>query len=188
VALIPLRCHTCGSRAEVELTEFEQRNLRGQGFITRQCKECRGNTRWVRYEAAVVARLADADQAGQLRGRVLLIDDDEAILNILQKALSRERFDLVAANSAREAITLLARGNYDVIVSDIRMPEFDGKELFRFLDRHMPELKEKVIFLTGDTGNPDTMQFLEEMQRPYLTKPIDMPALIELVRFYLPQA
>ena len=52
----------------------------------------------------------------------------------------------------------------------------------------MPVLKEKVIFLTGDTGNPDTMQFLEEMQRPYLTKPIDMPALIELVRFYLPQA
>ena len=182
-----VRCHTCGALAEVELTYVEERDLRAQGLFRRYCNECRGNSLWDVLEAPRPSRLPDAE-VELSRGRILLIDDDESILTILGKALTQEHFDLETASSARAAITRLARRDYDVILSDIRMPEFDGKQLFKFLDQHMPEYKERVIFLTGDTGNPETMEFLEKANCPYLVKPIDIPALFGLINRFLPQS
>jgi len=121
------------------------------------------------------------------RGRILLIDDDDAILSILGKALGKEQFELEMATSGRDAVTRLARGDYDVIISDIRMPGLDGRELFRFLDEHLPEAKERVVFITGDIGNPDTVAFLQEANRPYLAKPLDIAALLEIVKPFLPK-
>jgi DNA-binding response OmpR family regulator len=78
------------------------------------------------------------------------------------------------ATSARQAVMLPARGDYDLILPDVRMSEFDGKQLFRFLDEHMPKYRNRLILLTGDTGNPETMLFLEKNRTPYLTKPLDI--------------
>lgn len=181
------RCHTCGSRGEVLMTEVEERKLRADGYLTRFCRECRGNTRWDHYQSAADAHLKDAEPEEGLRGRVLLIDDDEDILLVIGKALTSEEYDLETATSARKAVQMLARGDYDVIVSDIRMPDFDGKQLFQFLDEHLPESKERVIFLTGDTGNPHTLEFLQQVKRPYLAKPVDLPRLLELVRQFMPR-
>lgn len=182
-----LRCQTCGLRIELALSDTDKRGLRGQGYLTRYCRECRGNTQWHLYESAASVRLADVEPGQELRGSILLIDDDEDVLTILGKALTRENFDLTVAVSAREAITRLARADYDVILSDIRMPGFDGKQLFQFLEQHLPENKERVIFITGDLANPETASFLKEAKRPYLAKPIDIPALLEALRPYLPQ-
>jgi CheY-like chemotaxis protein len=181
-----LRCQNCGLRVTGPLSDSDRRTLRGLGYLSRYCRECRGNTRWLLHESPGAARLTEAPAEEEVRARILLIDDDEAILTILGKALSREQFDLEMATSGRDAVTRLARGDYDIILSDIRMPNFDGKQLFEFLDEHLPEAKERVIFLTGDIGNPETLAFLEEAKRPYLPKPIDIPALLELVRPYLP--
>lgn len=181
------RCHTCGSRTEIMVSELEERKLRGDGYLTHFCRECRGNTRWDLYQTLTPVHLTDAEPSEELRGHILLIDDDEDILRVIGKALSAELYDLETANSARKAAQLLVRGDYDVILSDIRMPEFDGKQLFHFLDEHLPELKDRVIFLTGDTGNPKTLEFLLQTKRPYLPKPIDIPALLELVRQYAPK-
>jgi CheY-like chemotaxis protein len=171
----------------VTLSETDKRTLRGLGYLSRFCRECRGNTRWIPYASSSGGPLlADAVPEEQVRGRVLLIDDDETILTILGKALGKEQFELEMATSGRDAVTRLARGEYDVILSDIRMPGLDGKQLFQFLDEHLPEAKERVIFLTGDLGNPDTVTFLQESKRPYLGKPVDIPALIDLIKPFLP--
>lgn len=182
-----LRCHTCGVRVDINLSETDKRRLRGEGYLTRYCRECRGNTRWELYESTAPARLVDAGPEAELGGRVLLIDDDENVLLILGKALGREQLDVQVATSAREAITLLARGDYDVVISDIRMPGFDGTQLFQFLDEHLPEAKERVVFITAHRNDPETAAFLQEAKRPYLAKPIDIPALLEMIRPYLPQ-
>jgi CheY-like chemotaxis protein len=182
VAKTTLRCHTCGSRAEIYLSETDSRLLSVQGYLNRNCHPCRGNTRWQVYEIAQPARLAAVEAEAPLGGRILLIDDDKDILTILEKALGREQFDLEVARSAREAVTLLARSDYDLILSDIRMPDFDGIQLFHFLDQHLPESRERVIFITADLSNPDTLTFLKAAKRPYLSKPIDIPALLETVR------
>jgi len=181
------RCHSCGSRGEVLMTEVEERKLRSDGSLTRFCRECRGNTRWDLYQSMADVHLSEAEPEEALHGRVLLIDDDEDILLVIGKALSSEQYDLETATSARKAVQLLARGDYDVILSDIRMPDFDGKQLFEFLDEHLPESKERVIFLTGDIGNPKTLEFLQQVKRPYLAKPVDLPRLLELVRQFMPR-
>ncbi len=179
---IRIRCHNCGTRAEVILVPTELERLREAGTLARFCRECRGQTRWEFVEGPPPAHLADTEPEAPVRGSILLIDDDESILTILDKALSAEHFDVEVASSGREAVQLLARGEYSLILSDIRMPTFDGQQLFAFLDEHMPEAKEKVIFLTGDTGNPKTLDFLNQVKRPYLTKPLDIPTLIKMVR------
>lgn len=177
-----LRCYNCGARTDVELNDSEERALRLEKVVYRFCQECFGKTKWVPVESSVPTRLADADLAGELVGKVLLIDDDESILTVVGKILKRQKLDLDVASSARQALNMLARNDYDLILSDIRMPDFDGKQLFRFLEEHMPEAKARVIFLTGDTGNPQTVEFLEEAQAPYLIKPVDIPALLTMVR------
>ncbi len=181
---IPLRCQGCGGRAEVEAGEGELQSLRSQGALTRYCKQCRGQSRWTEEKASGGGGFR-AEYATPVAGptpAVLLIDDDPSILIILKKALSQEDLALDCAESARRAVQMLARDDYHLILSDIRMPDFDGKQMFAFLEEHQPHYRGRVVFLTGDTGNPDTMKFLEEAQCPYLSKPIDIPALIQLLR------
>lgn len=179
-----LRCHNCGTRGEFDLSDMEERNLREWQTLTRACPTCIADTSWEPYDAPGGGRKADP-HSGSTRGRVLLIDDDEDIRYILGKALTREHFEFDAAPSARDALTRLARTDYDVILSDIRMRDFDGKQLFQFLEEHLPECKDRVVFLTGDVGNPDTMSFLENVRRPYFAKPVDLPGLMTVLRGYI---
>ena len=185
---VQLRCPTCNSKADAEISQMEEQHLQSQGFLTRYCNRCRGQIRWVQQQATVSSFRggpATATTAAPLRASVLIIDDDESILAILRKALSNEEMELDLANSGRIAVQLLGRGDYDLVLSDVRMPEFDGKQLFQFLDQNLPEYRTKVIFLTGDTGNPDTLKFLEDSGCPYLSKPLDLPKLLELLRLKL---
>ena len=183
MALVHLRCQTCGTQAEADLGETELQRSRAQGYVSRFCNRCRGQARWqIQQSSSTSFRSEYVTPAAPLHASVLLIDDDESILKVLQKALSNEELELDVANSGRKAVQFLTRGDYDLILSDIRMPEFDGKQLFAFLDQNLPQYKAKVIFLTGDTGNPETMRFLEETQCSYLTKPVDIPALLALLR------
>ncbi len=169
----------------MELTESEAEALRREGYVNRACRECAGVSHWEPHESAeaghsVAAALTESP------GQVLIIDDDESLLAVLSKALGRMKFDVYTAHSARSALTLLARHDFDVVLSDIRMPEFDGKQLLAFLDEHMPDSKDRVIFITADVGNPETMEFLHRVQRPYIGKPLDIPLLLETIRPFVP--
>ncbi|MGH9792462.1 MAG: response regulator [Candidatus Acidiferrales bacterium] len=183
MARIRLRCQVCSSRTETELGHNELQRLRSQGSLVRFCNQCRGQARWVEEQAGGGAfRSEFADSAGAKQPVVLVIDDDPSIMAILKKALSQEDLAFDCADSARKAVEMLARDDYDLILSDIRMPDFDGKQLFVFLSQHQPHYQGRVVFLTGDTGNPETMAFLEESQCSYLSKPLDLQALSKLLR------
>jgi CheY-like chemotaxis protein len=65
-----------------------------------------------------------------LKPRVLLVDDDQEVLSVLAKALSAEALDVETAGSGRLALNLLVREDFDLILCDVRMPDFDGKQLF----------------------------------------------------------
>ncbi len=177
---VTLRCSFCGTRASVQLNEMQRRSLDLHNHIARVCSNCGGTTNW---EPVLTSGPIFSGGPAEVSGpRVLLIDDDEAILAVLRKALDSFHWDVETANSARDAAMSLTRTDYDVIVSDIRMPGFDGKQLFEFLDKHLPEYKKRVVFLTGDTGTPSTMEFLQKTGAPYLTKPVDLNALVEMIK------
>lgn len=189
MARFHLRCVSCSTRNEADLSEIEEQSLRMQNYLTRFCARCRGQTRWEGQPVAAGSgfRAEYAAPPPPQQASVLLIDDDEAILKILQKALGHDDYQLELANSARKATQLLSRGDYDLVISDVRMPEFDGKQLFAFLDQNLPEYRDRVIFVTGDTGNAETLEFLKQSQRPYLSKPLNLQRLLKLVRTVLKQ-
>lgn len=178
--LVQLRCYNCGTQAEFPLSDFEERKLAELGFLARSCKGCGSTTRWDPVEPGTHGHV-DVAEPSPVRRRIILIDDDENILTVFGKALKQKGFDVETALSARDALTRLARGRYDVILSDIRMPGFDGKQLFAFLDEHLPADRDRVAFLTGDIANPETSEFLQQTKVPYLVKPFSLPALLDLI-------
>lgn len=92
-----------------------------------------------------------------------------------------EHYNVIAAASADEAIENLQISDFDVIVSDICMPGFDGRNLYRFLIAYLPSYTDKVLFLTGDRSEK-TLRFLKESGCPYLFKPFDMHQLQSRIR------
>jgi CheY-like chemotaxis protein len=75
------------------------------------------------------------------------------------------------ATNGHLALEKLQTRVYDLILSDLRMPECDGPALYHELQHRQPQLCQRVIFLTGDTLSPEAQAFLEQVGTPLLTKP-----------------
>jgi CheY-like chemotaxis protein len=109
------------------------------------------------------------------RGRVLIVDDDLAIVTALARLLVREH-DVVALQSARSALERLHAGErFDVILSDLDMPEMTGPELFREIHQLDPQQHACIVAITGGHPSP-------ELGVPVLQKPLDPEALRYAVR------
>ena len=102
---------------------------------------------------------------------ILIIDDEPSIASGLKRLLSRDGYTVETVANGRMALMKLREHSYDLLLSDMRMPEIDGPSLYRTLERQYPHLLRRVIFLTGDTLNPETKLFLDQSAAPCLTKP-----------------
>lgn len=104
-------------------------------------------------------------------GRALVVDDEPDLADALGDLLRREGLAVDIALSAREAQARLAAGRYDVILSDMLMPEASGADLYRWIAAEQPEAAARTGFVTGDTLGADVAAFLAETRRPVLEKP-----------------
>jgi CheY-like chemotaxis protein len=102
---------------------------------------------------------------------ILIIDDEPSIASGLKRLLSRDGYIVETVANGHMALTKLRERSYDLLLSDMRMPEIDGPSLYRMLEQEYPHLLRRVIFLTGDTLNPETKMFLDQSAVPCLTKP-----------------
>ncbi|MGH8598835.1 MAG: response regulator, partial [Gammaproteobacteria bacterium] len=75
------------------------------------------------------------------------------------------------ARGGKEALERLAQRGYGVVVTDLRMPDLDGRALFGEIQRRWPPLAEKVIFVTGDNLSREIREFLVKSGRPLIEKP-----------------
>jgi CheY-like chemotaxis protein len=186
MARIQVRCHSCGSRAEIDMNPAEARDLHQTGYAFHPCRVCRGPTRHdfvgdSPNQSQLGFSVRELVEEKPPAGRVFVIDDDSDIRIVLGKTLAGAGYEVVTAESGRDAMSVLAREDFEVILSDVRMPELDGPSLFGFLEKHLPAAKARVIFVTGDLSNPETMRFLNESGRPYLPKPVNLAQLLALV-------
>lgn len=90
---------------------------------------------------------------------------------MLSTILGDAGHQVVTAASAREALQRMNSAHFDVILVDMRMPEFDGRALFREIERRWPERARRVVFVTGDTLSPTLREFAAECGRPVIEKP-----------------
>jgi len=122
--------------------------------------------------------MAVATEAAGLQGRRALVVDDEAfLLECLVDALQIWGMEVVSASQGEEAIQHLEAGEFDLIVSDIRMPGLSGVDLFKWLQVHRAAMTRRILFTTGDSFDAKTRDFLETSQVPYLGKPFDLAPL-----------
>lgn len=113
---------------------------------------------------------------------LLLIEDERSVLNFLRTALERHGYGCKTATSALEGITLLEGGQFIGVISDMRTPGgATGADVHAWIVANRPELKDKVLFITGDTVNEETMKALNDTGVPYIEKPFRVHQLISTV-------
>ncbi|MGH7512214.1 MAG: ATP-binding protein [Gemmatimonadales bacterium] len=113
--------------------------------------------------------------------RVLVVDDEPHILHYMHATLDAWGHVPVVARNGREGLELADREAFDLVISDLRMPELSGREFYEELARRHPALAARLIFSTGDTVRGDTLAFLESLDRPYLHKPFSLAELRTLL-------
>ncbi len=112
---------------------------------------------------------------------VLVVEDEASLRNLLSDALAEAGFLLETASTGEEAVSLLEIRHFDAVVSDIKMPGIGGRELYLYIQKHHPEIAEKVIFITGDVLSKDTQSFLQITNNRFIEKPFDVDALVAML-------
>jgi signal transduction histidine kinase/ActR/RegA family two-component response regulator len=123
----------------------------------------------------------------RIRGkRVLVVEDEEDVAVVLQRILTQDGHRVFWAENGQMALNHLAQASvsgteFDLIISDIKMPGLSGPALFARLHDESPELCRRMVFLTGDTMSPGTRDFLQGIDAPYLTKPFTISDLRRII-------
>jgi len=110
--------------------------------------------------------------------RALVVDDEGEIAEVLADFLTLEgyRCDVAVGGAAAKAV--LERGpDFDLVVSDLRMPDIDGPALHGWIEANRPDLLDRVAFATGDTLGSAAARFLARVRRPVLEKPFTPEAV-----------
>jgi nitrogen-specific signal transduction histidine kinase/CheY-like chemotaxis protein len=137
--------------------------------------------------AEIVAEVRRAAAPKARPSTILVVDDELAIREMIRDALEQHKHTVDVVESGHAALEAIKKKTYDVIVSDMKMPEMDGQELFSRISSDHPELVKRVVFTSGDTVSAETRGFFEKSGRPYILKPFKITDLIESVERVIPQ-
>ncbi len=123
-----------------------------------------------------------AQAAISASGPILLIEDEPSVIAFLRAALERKGYAVVNASSGEQGLQQLSSGQYAGVISDIRMPgAVNGAEVHAWIQKNRPELKARIILISGDTANSETQAFLARSGTPCIEKPFRVQQLISLV-------
>ena len=113
---------------------------------------------------------------------VLLIEDEPSIMALVSATLERSGYDVVCVESGAEALRLLEKGQFLGVVSDMRTPGgVDGAQVHSWISANRPDLVDKVVIITGDYANEETVTTLRKIGALYLEKPFRVQDLISAV-------
>jgi len=120
---------------------------------------------------------------GLVRGkRVLVVDDERYILDFLVEVFRMFPMEVDTAGDGREAMDKLLARDYDLVVTDLKMPEMGGRELFQWIRIQRPALSRRVVFVTGDTVSSETRAFFEGNSARYIAKPFKIDEIKEVIQ------
>jgi two-component system NtrC family sensor kinase len=165
------------------------------GRIMLSSEEGKGSTFTVQLPICTRASMPPTDATTKVpskRLRVLVVDDEPHILHYMRATLEAWGHLPVVAADGEEALSRASNEQFDLIISDLRMPRYGGREFYEELSRRNPKMAARLVFSTGDTVRGDTLAFLETLDRPYLHKPFSLAELrtllADVVRESGPQA
>jgi CheY-like chemotaxis protein len=127
------------------------------------------------------ANSATSDKIAQDKPLILVVDDNSDVTCVFAAVLERAGYDVTSATSGQVALQEAHRKHFDVIVSDISMPEMDGYELARAL-RELPDYgSTPLVAVTGFEDQATHQNAFAAGFNAYLRKPIDPPKLLEIL-------
>ncbi len=113
---------------------------------------------------------------------VLLIEDEPAIMSYVRAVLERSGYNVVCSISGAEGLQMLESGNFLGVVSDMRTPGgVNGADVYEWIAAHRPELRSRLVFITGDIAHEDTVATLEKTGAPCVEKPFRVQQFISVV-------
>ena len=127
------------------------------------------------------ATTEDAPAASGQGRRVLVVDDEPAVVELVTSVLDGHGWRVDVASGGRAGLGLLQQARYDLVLSDVHMPEIDGADFFRAAVAQRHELSERFLFITGDTANTEAWRFLQDARVPVLEKAFTPQALLRAV-------
>ena len=111
--------------------------------------------------------------------KVLVVDDERDLNETLVKRLKRRGYETQSAFDGHEALAVLAREAFDVVVLDVKMPGMDGIETLREIKKRYPRVE--VLLLTGHASVESGVQGMSIGANDYLLKPVEIETLLTAI-------
>jgi two-component system NtrC family sensor kinase len=114
--------------------------------------------------------------------RVLIVEDEPTVAHLIADVLAEEGHTVEIVLDGRDGLDRAAKGNYALVICDLRMPHLDGRGIYRELAAKGSPMRRRLMFVTGDTLAPRTLEFLEKSGLPFLAKPFlveELKAVVE---------
>jgi DNA-binding response OmpR family regulator len=129
--------------------------------------------------------MTDEEAMQGMRIRVLVVDDEPAILKALATALDRAGYDAITAQSGDTALALL-KEHVDVMLIDLRMPDTRGDVVFELAAATHPHLRRQTLFMTGDLSEK-AQKLIASCHCPMLRKPFELREMVSGVAALAPR-
>jgi CheY-like chemotaxis protein len=123
------------------------------------------------HDAAPDVQAAALQRSSREGLSILIIEDEPQILDTLREILVRQGHRVDTAVDGWQGLEMTLKHDYNVVLSDIRMPNLDGLGLYQALQRKRPKMINKLAFITGDTLAAEIQAFIADTRSPYLEKP-----------------
>lgn len=102
--------------------------------------------------------------------KLLVVDDELTLRTLFSETLSEAGYSVNAAENGKDALQKFNENNFNLIISDVNMPEIDGVDTYRKITKNFPQFKQRFLFLTGSLTDK-LKSFFEENRCKYMTKP-----------------
>ena len=118
---------------------------------------------------------------GADRQRILVVDDESAILELLRDALTGAGYQIDTAEDARSALELVKENLYDVAILDFALPDMNGVMLHHELRRLDSELAERTLFISGHAQSDDDIGYFSSAGSGFIAKPFEIADVLREV-------
>ncbi len=130
----------------------------------------------------MTAASSEAGEDAPTARPVLVIEDEPGVVALLRAALERRGYQVAQAASGVEGLRMLESGDYAGVISDIRTPGgVSGADVQTWIRRNRPALAARLVFITGDVANTETIALLRRTGAPCIEKPFRVRQLLEIV-------
>lgn len=113
--------------------------------------------------------------------KVLVVDDESDVREMITELIGSLGCNVISAGDASQAMAILAQDSFDVIVSDLRMPDMNGREFFSTSSELYPEYADRFIFVSGDTAGESANGHMDELGDRLLHKPFSLREIAEMI-------